>query len=222
MDPPELHAPHRERTGGRWVDLLLTLVAVLVSGVSLYVAVDNGRSMERLVAANSWPNLAIDTSVLKAEGDAGVKLQIEIGNNGVGPARLETLEFFNPQGPVTDASAIGAWVKTLGDGKPLSAQVQGGTVVGNVIGVGEESLIIALIAPDEATWSTPFVAAATALETRICYCSVFDDCYVSDSRRDNGRPERMTRCPRPVSSYDDDVSSLILGPARPPDAADPD
>ncbi len=211
MEPPDLHAPRRERTGHRWVDLLLALVAVLVSGVSLYVAVDNGRSMERLVAANSWPNLAIDTSVVRGDGDAGVKLQIDIGNSGVGPARLETLELFNAQGPVADADALGKWMKALGEGKPLAAQVEGGTVVGDVIGVGETSLLISITAPDEAVWRTPFVAAATALETRICYCSVFDDCYLADSRRENARPARVKECPRPATPYDDDISKLILG-----------
>lgn len=54
METPEVHV-HPHHTGHRWVDYVIAGTALLVSVISLWVAVGHGRTMEKLVAANSWP-----------------------------------------------------------------------------------------------------------------------------------------------------------------------
>jgi len=210
MDVPEAHTPHPPHTGHRWIDILLGLVAVLVSGISLFVAIEHGHTMEKLVAANSWPNLQADVTVKKGDTDGSVRLAIDISNSGVGPARLETLQIWNEAGPVTDADGLGKWIKQLGGGAPLAAQVDGGQVVGEVIGARQSNMLIALTVADGNAWRLPIIKAAGALETRICYCSVFDDCYVSDTRKRDGRPEEVKICPKPETPYNDDIADVLL------------
>ena len=58
LESPEVEA-HHHRTGHNFADLILALLAVTLSGISIFIAVGHGRTMECLVAANSWPNLSI-------------------------------------------------------------------------------------------------------------------------------------------------------------------
>lgn len=51
------HRPHT--TGFRWLDISLALSAFVVSIGSLWLTVHNARTMERLVTANSYPNVDI-------------------------------------------------------------------------------------------------------------------------------------------------------------------
>ena len=52
MIEPEHHA-HHHHTGLPWLDLVLAGSAMLVSVVSLFVSIEHGRTMERLVETNA-------------------------------------------------------------------------------------------------------------------------------------------------------------------------
>jgi hypothetical protein len=61
MDSPEAPHHHASHTGHRWLDITLGLSAMFVSVVTLFVAIEHGRTMERMaeanrqmVEANSW------------------------------------------------------------------------------------------------------------------------------------------------------------------------
>jgi hypothetical protein len=49
-EPPHQH--HPAHSGHRWLDISLGLSAMFVSVISLVVAVEHGRTMERMVEAN--------------------------------------------------------------------------------------------------------------------------------------------------------------------------
>ena len=49
------HRPHG--TGFHWLDISLALSAFVVSLASLWLTVHNARTMEKLVASNSYPNI---------------------------------------------------------------------------------------------------------------------------------------------------------------------
>src|ERR1700757_2331057 len=75
----------------RWrelVDPFLALVAVVVSGISLWVAIGTEQANRRMVAAASWPLLQADTSSLHST------ITFSVLNGGVGPAKLKTFELF--------------------------------------------------------------------------------------------------------------------------------
>jgi len=89
MEGPEVHAPHAPHTGNRWWDYAIGGTALLVSLVSLYVAVHHGEIMEKLVAANSWPNIEAGGNVVEGKTPGTARFEIGVKNNGVGPARVE-------------------------------------------------------------------------------------------------------------------------------------
>jgi hypothetical protein len=99
MEAPEAHHAHPRHSGHRWLDIVLAVSAMFVSVVSLFVAVEHGRTMQRMadantrmVAANSWPFVEFDTHDLDEQGNA--KSRLVLTNQGVGPARIETFELW--------------------------------------------------------------------------------------------------------------------------------
>ncbi len=56
VTPDEVHV-HPHKTGHGLFDIAITLAAIFISGLSLFVAIEHGKTERDLVAANSWPFL---------------------------------------------------------------------------------------------------------------------------------------------------------------------
>jgi hypothetical protein len=181
------HPHHAHHTGRRWFDLTLALSAMFVSVVSLVVAVRHGQAMDRLVAANSWPFLTYGTDNEGPEGRQRILLKIE--NAGVGPARIQTFEVWWQGQPVASADELLARCcmsqphaqLALADVKALNLTV--GIVAPGVLRAGDGQNILTL----ERTEANADVwdrlnTARLNLTMRACYCSVFDECWISNLR----------------------------------------
>jgi hypothetical protein len=53
MEAPEAHHAHPGHSGHRWLDIVLAVSAMFVSVVSLFGAVEHGRTMERMAEGNT-------------------------------------------------------------------------------------------------------------------------------------------------------------------------
>ena len=202
MSEPPLHTgvddvhAHAHKTGHGWVDIAIALSAITISVISLFVAVAHGRTEEKLVAASSWPFLTFDTE--KNGLDAGAwNVYLILQNSGVGPARVK-------------------WLRMSLDGKPIRDRadlmsrccgVPGGTNDEQIpLGlVSENPPIGVLPARDRVellTWrARPGHDAIIAkldgirhrLRTEACYCSVLDECWISDLTA-TAEPRHVDRC----------------------------
>lgn len=222
MEGPEVHVPHAPHTGHRWWDFAIGGTALLVSVISLYVAVHHGEIMEKLVAANSWPNVQLSTNVGSASAPDRVRFEIALTNNGVGPARVETVELWTGNTPIVDANQIGKLIKANGGGQTLNVQVEGATVIGSVLGARETIVPLSIATTDRERWGLAMVKTAAAMESRVCFCSVFDECHIADSRTKAGRPARVDACPAAPTSFRDDIAGLMIArlPATTPPPGD--
>jgi hypothetical protein len=194
----EVEHPHvHHRSGHRLLDLALPIAALFVSLVSIGIAYHHGHIMqglveqnERLVQANSLPRLQLYGSNRAEQGVRSVTF--EVANQGVGPAEIRSMQI-------------------LVDGKPVSSlreMIRRCCGPGNYSGLGQTTLWGTMIRPGErlAYISLPPAAqtqqAAAALdsarrtdriETRLCYCSVFDECW-NVSSAGTPRPRPVAQC----------------------------
>ena len=89
---PETEHHHHHHTGHRWLDMTLGVSAVFISLMSLFLAIQHGRVMEKMVQATTWPYVMVRFSTSNPDGSPHVRL--EVANKGVGPAKVESLEVF--------------------------------------------------------------------------------------------------------------------------------
>ena len=196
------HVPHRRRRPGQaphWMEFALPVAALFVSFVSIYIAWHHGQVMkelvhqnEKLVEANSLPYLQIDGS------NAGGRVMLYTTNEGVGPAKIVTAEMSVDGHPVQslheliDACCIRGDYSAISTSTLQGRMVRPGDTVPFVdfsIRAGDRDQALAL---DRGRQSNRIV-------TRLCYCSVFNDCWIADSR--DPTPDPVNQCAAPAKPY---------------------
>ncbi len=186
LEAPEVEPHLHHKTGHSLTDKILGLTAIFLSGVSVFIAVHHGRTMERLVAANTWPNISYGTS---NESDDHLRHDVELTlkNTGVGPARIDTFEVFYKNQPL---SGPAGFVHCCGPGLRQSSTSQ---VLDEVLPARESIVFVGV--PQEGNTPEAWENANKErmnVRVRICYCSVFDECFVRDSAE--RRPHRVEEC----------------------------
>jgi hypothetical protein len=201
---PHEHTHPAHTTGFRWLDISLALSAFLISLISLAVAIHHGKTMDRLVASNSYPNVDIDSSNLTDLGDGRGRvpmLSISLENTGIGPARLRTVELSYAGKPVDTLAALLATCCTSpGDGTlPKLNYEYSGELAGAMLRAGgERALFRWRGSADDPRWAR-LDKLRERVRVRVCYCSVFDECYLRDNER--SEPEHAASCPVPAVPY---------------------
>ena len=144
---------------------------------------------------------SLHTSVIH---DSKMRIEIQIRshdmsltNNGVGPARLEAMQFFYNGKPMANPrdflNLCCAWNSNF---VFMSEPVTG------VLRPGQQTKFIRLARTDanSAIWER-LNAERWKVVVRSCYCSVFDDCWVADNRKK--RPEPVKSCPANWTTFDE-------------------
>lgn len=191
------HLPHP--TGRRHIDLVLPISALFISFVSIAIAWHHGRIMqelvhqnEKLVEANSLPYLQISGS------NDDRRLVLKAANEGVGPAKIMTAEVLVDGKPVQSLDALVD--ACCGPGE--HADLHSATLEGRMVRSGDQISFVdfretpqnraQLLALDRARRDE-------RIETRLCYCSVFNDCWVAQS--DDPTPNAVKSCVPPPRPY---------------------
>ena len=207
----EIETPHQHHqahgTGFRWLDISLSIAAFLTSIVSLWLGLHSASSMEKLVAANSYPNLDISYSNLASEAGADGSRQnailFEIQSTGVGPARIEwTAVRFDGKPVANLTDLITACCSGLEKGVTLNVHTS--SAEGDLLRPGRTVRMIEWRQP--ATPSPIFDklrASLRSVEIDTCYCSVFDECFVREHK--SNRPRSVKTCEAPKVPFNPTV-----------------
>jgi hypothetical protein len=211
----ETHHPHvhHHKLGIPWYDMALPVAALFVSLVSIFIAWHHGRVMQELVHENakivqaeSLPYLDIYTSDL-ADDLKTPTLRLTVQNQGVGPARLAEVVLTVNGKPVPDFNTLvdHCCAPGLLQAKGSAAKQYRGIRNGEVV---LSSLRDRMIRPGEAVdaFAWPITEAnrpvldrlqhglaSNAVNIAICYCSVFDECWIRTDQ--DRRPKPVKQCP---------------------------
>lgn len=185
---PEAHH-HHHHTGTRWLDLVLGLSAMVVSVVSLFVAIHHGQTMEKMVEADTWPYVDFGRSTATPDNKPAAVLILT--NNGVGPARIETFEVRYKGKPVTDKLAF---IKSASGDENLANYALTSTVTDRVISAGSKIDLLTITPPDAGSPAfTQYRQSLGEVSATVCYCSALDACFVRDSEKP--KPDPVKTCP---------------------------
>lgn len=196
---------------GSWrekVDFLVAICALITSIASIWLSVTQGDDMQRLVQAQSWPFLGFNTSnneTSPVTGKPEPVISMTIENLGVGPAKIQSFEIFYKGKNVQTSRELLRACCTDASGKiPEDAWKQAplltSTVVGRVLRAGQTAPFLYWARPetDNAVWDK-LNMARFEVEKKICYCSVFDECWTSDLESTQATPVKS--CPVLKNSY---------------------
>lgn len=161
----------------RWLSVAVGLAAIIAVLVSLYQA-----SLARQqLRASAWPHLS--------QGNGytfNSPYQFVVSNEGIGPARIKAFRVFVDGRPVPTWNAA---VRGLtGEGEPALIYSSFGR--GSVLVPGSTRTLLTL--PAGARAQKFWVAAQNRLRTQVCYCSVYDECWLADS--EEPEPKELKAC----------------------------
>lgn len=204
MEHESHHHHHPHKTGVRWLDLGLGIAAAVVSLVSLWLGLHSAHSMEKLVAANSYPYVEAGRSPRTAERDPATDayrglVDYELINNGVGPARIEWVQLTFKGKPMADLTDLLDACCKLPRYDTDGMHRRGG-ITGTLIPQGRS---VHLFTWEEPHKPNPTFAALRRqmddIRVTSCYCSVFDDCYRWGL--DRRKPEPVDQCTPPAVTF---------------------
>ena len=180
----------RSQFGARFQRYLGTAIAIVVSLISLGVALSANRTQERLLAASVWPSLEFGTG--NRDDDGRDVIRLEIGNNGVGPARLRGVQVQYRGESAPNAVALLKLCCGLGD-DPVNTVTSG--TRGRTLKAGDTITLLMLYREVSAKdlWER-FNRERFDVTIRACYCSVLDDCWIYDSSHADVEPDEVASC----------------------------
>jgi hypothetical protein len=193
-DPASSPAPPAAPTadpgflGGRAFDLLVGLGVLLISAISLWVAVSANRTQEKMLAASVWPSLQFGTSNTSTDGEPQIAL--DLLNRGIGPARIRWAELsYDDRGVHNLRELLAACCEFEGESPGFTSGLRQ-----RVLGADEWIQLVRIprAAIDDRLWEA-LDRARHRTRLRACYCSVLDDCWLLDSRNDEAEP--VAQCP---------------------------
>jgi len=170
------------RTRADVVDRVLSVCAGIAAITAVAVSLYQSALARRQLRASAWPYVS--------QGNAfppGANYTRIVGNEGVGPARVRAFEVR------VDGRPVRTWndaVRALtGEGEPRLIYSSFGR--GSVLPAGATRALLTLPGGERALkfWSE----AQTRLETVVCYCSVYDECWRASSEQDEPRAVRECR-----------------------------
>lgn len=176
-------------------NLFIAAPALIISGAVAYFAFEQAEATKKMQAGSVWPNITYDTSNLSEAGEP--RISFDVSNRGVGPAKIKGMQI----------SLDGQPYRTIQDllrdcclekGDPLAVVLTG--VNGEVIPAGEE-VSFAAIRPDNipAAGYERLGEAHLRVRAQICFCSVFDECWIEDSQSTTVQP--TAQCPADWMQY---------------------
>jgi hypothetical protein len=197
--------PAPRKTGRPHFDVIASVAAIFISAVSLYVAIEHGKTERELVAANVWPfPRAIRSNGYDSKGSTA----IGVSNGGVGPAKIRSFELFYRGQPVS--SGLDFLRKCCGlasEPKAVKAAFPNGistsVVDESVLRPGEDNPVLRVprsVTVPAITTRLAQVSVLTQVTFRVCYCSVLDQCWISDLRSTHTQP--VSQCTPPQHPYD--------------------
>ena len=199
--PPEIHPHHHHKPLRHWMDMLVSGLAIVLSVVSLYVALQDGNAMKQLVQANSWPYVVPEFSNLNPDTTPHFRLMLV--NKGVGPAKIETLEVFYNGKPTTGPRDL--VTAMIGPEGQNHAHLLGTSdIVGSVLSARESVDFLDVRAETfTAEQNQAMRDGSSKIDMRLCYCSVFDECWIRGGPGMSSKPRPVKHCVRPKVNYDD-------------------
>ena len=194
----------------RTIELVIAGAVVAISLASLFTAVYQSFVMRRTLEASVWPRVEWENSNYDEERRVHA-ITFGLANHGVGPARIVRVEILFKGESVGNEEALlrkccvdgttpeerSATLRRLterGDFMTFTSTLDGSALAPSQKRVLFEFERPAAESPAIGVWNQ-LNMVRDQLELRVCYCSVFDDCWNARARAYVQAAEQVDSCP---------------------------
>lgn len=187
--PPELTPAERIFVRISWLQTVLAVAGVFTGAVALYAALHESAAVRRQSAAAVWPYAQVTMNNYAT--DEAALFELVLTNAGVGPARIEAMRVdLGGQAAADWRSAILSVAGENGLDRPYAQA----SALGRVMRPGDSLSLFSTVDPLlAARMQEAALADDAAIE--ICYCSIFDECWVSRAHAAPEPPTQVRQCP---------------------------
>jgi len=166
---------------------LLSVAGVFIAVVALYAALSESAAVREQTAAAVWP--FVQLSIQNSDSGDTAEFTVSFTNAGVGPAKMRTMQL------IIDGESTRDWADAVTrQGGHLIDGVSRNFISNRVLSPGES---VDSFHTNDPELARKFQEAMSNTENYItfCYCSIFNECWVADSRKDLQEPESVNACP---------------------------
>ncbi|HEX6833581.1 MAG TPA: hypothetical protein VF132_08605 [Rudaea sp.] len=181
-----------------WSSLLALMTSVFALAVGAYqtsLMQSQTRLMQTQARASVWPHVSIGYNYHNSGDDPGFELHVQ--NNGVGPALVRSVQ------TTLDGAPVRHWTdlfKTVFEkNQTVHADLSG--LQGIVIppNTNRDTLVPALKITD-ADFAKRVYDLHDRIDMRICYCSIYDDCWIATMK--TAQPMPTPACAQSQDEFD--------------------
>jgi archaellum component FlaF (FlaF/FlaG flagellin family) len=194
----------------RAIELVIAVAVVVISLASLFTAVYQAVVTRQTLEATVWPRVEWENSNYDEERRTSA-ITIAIANRGVGPARISRAERLLNGERVPNVRSLLLACCVAGESAEERESAVGAlfesndlvmftsTVDGAALTPGQRRTLVTFEHPAEQSPALPvwerLNEARNELDLAVCYCSVFDDCWITKSRAFTQTTESTRGCP---------------------------
>jgi len=192
----------------RIVELIVAASVVVISVASLFVAVHQSIVMERTLAASVWPVMEFQHG--NYDSEAGRRsITLDFANNGLGPAQVRYMRLLDDGQPIDSMQHYLAECCAPEDLDQTARLDHIGQlfrddhlllvtdVIGGRVFAPQQTVTFARFDyPDDRDGQLAWAALDAVrfeLEIELCYCSVFDECWLARFPQQSREPVNQCR-----------------------------
>jgi|UPI00068EADCF hypothetical protein len=172
---PEVAENQRKMTP----EMIMAVSALLVSLVTAVATIHSAYTSRAYARASLWPNLGAGVSF----NDTGFRFLLM--NRGTGPAMIQSMRV------EYDGKPMHNWQQLLNQFDPKFRGSWGSSFVSRVT-LPTNQMLDALTVSDKKL-ARQMYDASDKLKVEICYCSVYDECWITSDIEQQNQP--VTQCP---------------------------
>ncbi|MFT3789686.1 MAG: hypothetical protein QM741_01140 [Rudaea sp.] len=190
--PPPASASDRTPRGSRLAEagslaaLALSVLALATSAYQARLMQAQTELMQTQARASVWPYVTIGKNEYSAPGREAFSWRVD--NNGVGPAKIESVRV------LVDGQPYRNWTEVFAKIAP-DQEFHGQTSSLNGIVLPPSTnreTTVEMVKPNTPERARAFQTATPRTTIEICYCSVYDECWLARSLQTENKP--VPRC----------------------------
>ncbi len=185
MDVPEEQSPQRKAWS---IERYSAVFAVLVSLTTLALLIFQTRLMQTQARASAWPHVSIGLS------SSQTSFSWVLSNNGVGPAVTHNVRVLVDGKPQPDWRSVLSALQNDDMQMKATAMNSVPKVLTPAENTNDQYVVVTVQASADAAITA---AAMSRVGIELCYCSIYDDCWISAFAEGKESKRKISYCPKP-------------------------